>query len=593
MNDSDFFLQVKQTLVSRGIVKEEAIRAIDALMSEKGLEFEHALDQAAGIDAKHYRDVLEDVSGCSALDPSQIAIDREFIEAILDVLPLECIVGLRVFPISLGSNELTLALQNPTNTELIEALEALTSLRIRPVVTTSRGLQTAVEQNFRERVRNTVRAVRGLTPEQVLASVFRQRQTADPASAYERFLTVVNREFNPEGSEDDLRQFLGSPTVVSCVQQMLTDIVLRSGSDIHIEPGSRHCRLRTRVNGVMETVRKIPKKAGEAVQMRARLMAGLPLRDTGSPLDGQINYSPVYGRNIEFRVSVLPTINGPKTVLRVLEKSNQSVALDRIGLSAEDLKRVQRNIVAPNGLILITGPTGSGKTSTLYSILNILNNDENCIVTAEEPVESELEGVVQVSCNQDCTFPMALRSFLRQDPDVIMVGEIRDPESADIALRAALTGHLVLSTLHTNDAPTAIYRLLDLGVDPFVVASSLRLIMAQRLLRVLCDACKTEVTRDKLQEASVHGGLGTLPETIYAKNGCPKCNGTGFSGRTGIYEILEQSDALTEAVNSRATLTKIRDIAARSGMRTLRESALELCARGRTTVEEVIRVTSE
>jgi type IV pilus assembly protein PilB len=593
MNDSDFFLQVKQTLVSRGIVKEEAIRAIDALMSEKGLEFEHALDQAAGIDPKHYRDVLEDVSGYAALDPSQIAIDDEFIEAILDVLPLECIVGLRVFPISLGANELTLALQNPTNTELIEALEALTSLRIRPVATTSRGLQTAIQQNFRERVRDSVRAVRGLTPEQVLASVFRQRQAADPTSAYERFITVVNREFNPEGSEDELRQFLGSPTVVSCVQQMLTDIVLKRGSDIHIEPGPRQCRLRTRVNGVMETVRKIPKKAGEVVQMRTRLMAGLPLRETASPLDGQINYSPVYGRNIEFRVSVLPTINGSKTVLRLLEKSNQTVALDRIGLSTEDLRRVQRNIVAPNGLILITGPTGSGKTSTLYSILNVLNNDENCIVTAEEPVESELEGIVQVSCNKDCTFPMALRSFLRQDPDIIMVGEIRDTDSADIALRAALTGHLVLSTLHTNDAPTAIYRLLDLKVDPFVVASSVRLIMAQRLMRVLCDACKIEVKRDKQQEAALHGDLGTLPETIFAKNGCSECNGTGFSGRTGIYEILEQSDALTEAVNNRSTLTTIRDIAARTGMRTLRESALELCASGRTTVEEVIRVTSE
>ena len=592
MNDSDFFFSVGRTLVSRGMVKEEALREVQAIVAEKGLVFEHALDQATHVDPRLYRAVLEDVSGCSSLDPSQITIDREFIDGILAVLPIECIVALHVFPISLGANELTLALPNPTNSDLLRDLEAVTSLRIKPVVAAYRGLQVAVEQNYGSRLRETIRAVRGLSPLEVLASIFRQRQATDPAPAYEEFLALVNREFDPDADDDTLVQFLVNPTVVSSIQRILTDIIIRNGSDIHVEPGPHHCRIRTRVNGVLETIRVVPKKAGDVLQMRLRLMAGLPLRNSANPLDGQINYSPVYGRRIEFRVSVLPTINGPKTVLRLLEKSNQGVSLERIGLMPDDLKKVQRNIVAPNGLILVTGPTGSGKTSTLYSILSVLNDDQTCIVTAEEPVESELEGIVQVSCGGECTFPMALRSFLRQDPDVIMVGEIRDKDSADIGLRAALTGHLVLSTLHTNDAPTAVIRLLDLDVDPFVVASSLRLIIAQRLVRVLCESCKTPVAREQVAKSYLGNDLPQT-EYLYAKGGCEKCNGTGYRGRTGIYEILEKSDDLAEAVNRRAPLSAIREIAAKSGMRTLRENALDLCSRGLTTVDEVVRVTAE
>ena len=310
--------------------------------------------------------------------------------------------------------------------------------------------------------------------------------------------------------------------------------------------------------------------------------------NTGRLSDGQINYSPVYGRRVEFRVSVLPTINGNKTVMRLLEKSNQAVGLEKIGLSEEDLDRVRRSISAPNGLILVTGPTGSGKTSTLYSILGVLNDDETCILTAEEPVESEIPGVVQVPCGKDCTFAMALRSFLRQDPDVIMVGEIRDQETADIALKAALTGHLVLSTLHTNDAPTAVMRLLNLDMDPFVVASSLRMIVAQRLMRRLCE-CKVPITG---KSCSSNFASIDVPEkgSLFTRGGCAKCNDSGYSGRSGIFEILLGGDEMTDSINRRAPLGEIREIAEKGGMRSLRQRALELCAAGQTTVEEVVRV---
>lgn len=592
MNDEEFFSRVGRTLVAYQLIGEETRQEVDKLVREKHLEYEHALAQAGHVDPALYRRVLEEVSGCIAVDPSQITVDKDFIESMLDVLPLDVIVGLRIFPISLGGNELTLALPNPTNAELIQELEATTSLRVRPVVTTYRGVQQAVEQNYMPRLREVVRELQGLAKTDVLAKIFERKLKEDPIPHYDRFLALVNREFDSLKSDDDFAHFLVHPVVVSYTQRLLTDLILRSGSDIHMEPGADNYRVRTRINGVLRTVRELPKKCGDVVQMRIRSMAGMPLRELPAPLDGQINYSPVYGRHVEFRVSVLPTINGPKTVMRLLEKQNQNVGLEKIGLMPDDLVKVRRNIEAPNGLILVTGPTGSGKTSTLYSIVSVLNDEKTCIVTAEEPVESELPGIVQVSCGKDCTFAMALRSFLRQDPDVIMVGEIRDEETADIALRAALTGHLVLSTLHTNDAPTAVMRLLNLGVDPFVVASSLRMVIAQRLMRVLCEACKTPVKRAEL--LNKHSAADVPPSgDFFLANGCERCNGSGYKGRTGIYEILEKSDDLTDAVNRRATLVDIRAIAAKGGMHTLRQRAMELCGRGITTVEEVIRVTAE
>jgi type IV pilus assembly protein PilB len=592
MNDEEFFSRVGRTLLAYQLISEDTRQEVDKLVREKHLEYEHALAQAGHVDPALYRRVLEEVSGCIAVDPSQITVDKDFIESMLDVLPLDLIVGLRIFPISLGGNELTLALPNPTNAELIQELEATTSLRVRPVVTTYRGVQQAVEQNYMPRLREVVRELQGLAKTDVLAKIFERKLKEDPIPHYDRFLALVNREFDSLKSDEDFAHFLVHPVVVSYTQRLLTDLILRSGSDIHMEPGADNYRVRTRINGVLRTVRELPKKCGDAVQMRIRSMAGMPLRELPAPLDGQINYSPVYGRHVEFRVSVLPTINGPKTVMRLLEKQNQNVGLEKIGLMPDDLVKVRRNIEAPNGLILVTGPTGSGKTSTLYSIVSVLNDEKTCIVTAEEPVESELPGIVQVSCGKDCTFAMALRSFLRQDPDVIMVGEIRDEETADIALRAALTGHLVLSTLHTNDAPTAVMRLLNLGVDPFVVASSLRMVIAQRLMRVLCEACKTPVKRAEL--LNKYSAADVPPSgDFFLGNGCERCNGSGYKGRTGIYEILEKSDDLTDAVNRRATLVDIRTIAAKGGMHTLRQRAMDLCGRGITTVEEVIRVTAE
>jgi type IV pilus assembly protein PilB len=593
MNDSEFFRKVDDTLAGYRILTDEQRQDIAAQISRRGISYEHALRQSAKIEPAAYKRVLEEVSGCVAVDPSQIAIDQEFITSIVDVLPLSAIVALKIFPVSLSGNDLTVAMLNPTDVDLTTELQSTTCLRIKPVVTTYLGVQSAIERNFSTALRDTLQELQTVRTGEVLARVHEKKQAAGLQVLYDRFLSLVNREFDRERRDPgDLAQFVGHPTVVSYTQQLLGSVILQRCSDIHLEPASNVYRIRARVNGVLRTVQELPRKCGEVVALRVKTMAGLPLTDTATPLDGQINYSPVFGRRIEFRVSVLPTINGNKMVLRLLEKQNQSVTLERIGLQPAELEQVRRSISAPNGLILVTGPTGSGKTSTLYSIIHLLNDDERCIVTAEEPVESEIPGIVQVACGGDCTFAQALRSFLRQDPDVIMVGEIRDRDTADIALKAALTGHLVLSTLHTNDAPTAVMRLLNLDMDPFVVASSLRMVIAQRLIRTLCPDCRLPVSRSELLKRFHHADV-PMAGDLYTIGGCEKCRQTGYDGRIGLFEVLESNDEMADAISRRAALAEIRAIAERAGMTSLRHRALSLCAEGRTTVDEVVRVTAE
>ncbi|MEO8217339.1 MAG: GspE/PulE family protein [Acidobacteriota bacterium] len=593
MNDQEFFQRVGKTLLSYQLISQKEHAEVDNLVKEKGLSYEHALSQAAQVDLLTYKKVLEEVSGCIAVDPSQITIDEDFIASIQEVLPLSVVVALKVFPISVMGNQITLAMPNPADEILIAELESTTSMRVKPVVTTYRGVQQAIELNYAAGLRDVLKELRESNGDNVLDKVHEKKIKEGLEPSYEKFLSIVNREYDQvKDHPDKLSHFLVHPYVVSYTQRLMMDLILRNCSDIHIEPAANVYRIRSRINGVLRTVHELPKKLGEVVNMRMKTVANMEQDEYLGPKDGQISYSPVYGRRVEFRVSVLPTINGNKTVMRLLEKKNQNVGLDKIGLSPEDMAVINRNIAAPNGLILVTGPTGSGKTSTLYSILSILNDEETCVLTAEEPVESEIPGVVQVPCGPNCTFAQALRAFLRQDPDVIMVGEIRDQETADIALKAALTGHLVLSTLHTNDAPTAVMRLLNLDMDPFVVASSLRMVVAQRLMRTLCPDCKKPAKRADLLKQFNAIDVPAVDD-LFTKGGCPKCNQSGYAGRMGIFEILQGGDEMTDVINRRAPLGEIRELAEKNGMRSLRTRALELCGRGATTVEEVVRVTAE
>jgi type IV pilus assembly protein PilB len=393
--------------------------------------------------------------------------------------------------------------------------------------------------------------------------------------------------------EDEIVNEVERP-IVKLVNGILINAIKERASDIHIEPYENSLRVRQRVDGVMYTVMNLPVKIKNAVTSRVKIMASLDIAERRLPQDGRIKLKLGKKREIDFRVSTVPCLFGERTVLRLLDKSNLQVDLTKLGFEEESLRDFMLALDKPYGMILVTGPTGSGKTTTLYSALNYLNKIGVNISTAEDPVEYNFLGINQVHVREDIglTFASALRSFLRQDPDIIMVGEIRDFETAEIAVKAALTGHLVLSTLHTNDAPSTVSRLLNMGIEPFLVAASLILIATQRLVRVLCPSCKEE---EKLSVAALTD-IGFSEQeaqsvTCYRGRGCPECNNSGYKGRLALYEVMPLHDDLREMILEGASADELKKTAVRLGMHTLRMSGLAKIKKGITSVEEILRVT--
>jgi type IV pilus assembly protein PilB len=382
--------------------------------------------------------------------------------------------------------------------------------------------------------------------------------------------------------------------VIKFVNSMIADAVRKLASDIHVEPSEKVFRVRFRIDGTLQEVIKQPAKMKSAIISRLKIMAELDISERRIPQDGRIKVR-VDNKTIDIRVSTLPTIFGEKVVMRILDKGNLALDLNSFGFEPTSLRNFIKAVDAPYGMVLVTGPTGSGKTTTLYSALNRINKPEVNIMTAEDPVEYNLEGINQVHVNEEIgmTFAKALRAFLRQDPNIIMVGEVRDSETASIATKAALTGHLVLSTVHTNDAPSTIDRLVDMGVEPFLVAASVNLVLAQRLVRKVCSKCRAEV--------EVHGEamreLGLAPEEarstrFYKGRGCQACNNTGYSGRHGLYEVMPISPSIRRMILDRASSDQIKKQAIAEGMLTLRQDALLKLRAGVITVEEVLRETA-
>lgn len=454
-------------------------------------------------------------------------------------------------------------------------------------------------------------------PLDILAIDDVRRQTGreiDPAViTHDDFLRILNQypaldqsvetmiqEIKTRGADDEeldtLRRLVDDAPVVRLVNAIILQAVRRRASDIHIEPQEHRVRIRFRIDGTLYNVMTPPKHIQAGVASRVKIMAQMDIAERRLPQDGRIQ-ADVDGRDIDLRVSTIPTIFGEKVVMRILDRGAALVGLDKIGLLSENRQRFESLMSAPYGIILLTGPTGSGKTTTLYGMLNRLNSTESNIITVEDPVEYQLLGVNQVQVNPKAglTFANGLRSFLRQDPDIIMVGEIRDEETARIAIHAALTGHLVLSTLHTNDAPGAVTRLVDMGIEPFLVASSLVGVIAQRLVRVLCDRCKEAYTPspEVRQRLGANDGLRVRePAAFYRPVGCDACQGIGYRGRTGIFEIMLMDDALKALVTSRTAANEIRDHAVRAGMATLAADGLAKVMLGSTSPEEVLDVVS-
>ena len=398
-------------------------------------------------------------------------------------------------------------------------------------------------------------------------------------------LSTVATEFN---DPKDLLDLGDEAPVIRLLNSILSEAVKERVSDIHIEPYERDLMVRFRIDGILYEKLSPPKIIQDALISRVKIMSGLNIAEKRLPQDGRIRVI-VAGRDVDIRVSTTPTFYGERAVLRLLDKKKGVLSLADIGLGDEGVAIMERILSRSNGIILVTGPTGSGKSTTLYAALNRLNSSEKNIITIEDPIEYQIKGIGQIQVNSkiDLTFAAGLRSILRQDPDIIMVGEIRDAETAEIAIQASLTGHLVLSTLHTNDAATAVTRLVDMGIEPFMIASSLAAVMAQRLVRVICPHCREEY-RPVAQYAGV-----TLPERLYRGRGCDKCFGLGTMGRTAIYEIMPVDQELCSMIIRRCHAGEIKEYAVSRGMKTLRDDGMARAAAGITTIEEVLRVTQD
>jgi type IV pilus assembly protein PilB len=497
------------------------------------------------------------------------------------LIPMDTALKFQVLPLSRVGLSLTLAMVDPTNVFAMDDIKFMTGFNIEPVVASETAIAEAIRKNY------------GSIEEQE-----RKRELEEIVS----FIGEGENETLELEAEDEaalnleqLEKAAEEAPVIKLVNYFLTDAVKRGASDIHMEPYEKEYRVRYRIDGVLQTIMNPPNKLRDAIISRVKIMSKLDISEKRLPQDGRIMIKMMMDgrkKSLDFRVSVLPTLHGEKIVMRLLDKENLHLDMTKLGFEPESLAKFQKAIFKPYGMVLVTGPTGSGKTSTLYSSIAQLNSPDTNIVTAEDPVEFQLPGINQVQMKEHIglNFATALRSFLRQDPNIILVGEIRDFETAEIAVKAALTGHLVLSTVHTNDAPSTITRLMNMGIEPFLVATSVNLICAQRLVRRLCAECKIP---DKVSPQGLMDAGYTPDEArtvkVWKRQGCPTCGNKGYKGRVGLYEVVEITDELRELILVGASALELKKKAVEQGMMTLRRSGLIKAAAGMTTLEEVIR----
>jgi type IV pilus assembly protein PilB len=527
-------------------------------------------------------------------------------DSVLRLIPQEAAQKYSVIPLSRVGATLTLAMADPTNVFAMDDIKFMTGLNVEPVVVAEVSIQQAIAKYYgtsREIELATVAADEGSFEKANGKKASGGITHADLVSLdsidfdHSRIDEIEVLEDNEEIDLAALSRMSEDAPVVRLVNVLLVDALRRGASDIHIEPYEKELRIRFRIDGVLYDVMHPPLKLRDALISRVKIMSKLDISEKRLPQDGRIKIKVKVdsrSRELDFRVSTLPTLFGEKVVLRLLDKENLMLDMTKLGFEPESLVKFQRNISKPFGMVLVTGPTGSGKTNTLYSALQSLNTIQTNIMTAEDPVEFNLVGINQVQMKEQIglNFAAALRAFLRQDPNIVLVGEIRDFETAEIAIKAALTGHLVLSTLHTNDAPSTISRLMNMGIEPFLVATSVNLIQAQRLIRRVCKDCKHEHSMPA--EALVEVGF-SLDEAkqikTYKGQGCATCNNTGYKGRIGLYEVMEINDELRELILIGASALELRKKAIEDGMITLRESGLHKIRDGVTTIEEVVRET--
>lgn len=514
---------------------------------------------------------LSEQHGVPAIKLSEFQIDPE----VLKIIPAGVASKYQVMPISAKDSTLTVAMIDPGNIFALDDIKFLTGYRVEALIAAENSVNEAIEEYYK---------VEDAADADYLEDLLAGLETEE----------VEFLESNESVDLSSLEHESEEAPVIKLVNGILIDAITRGSSDIHIEPYEKSFRVRFRIDGSLYEVMKPPLKMKNAIISRIKIMANLDIAERRLPQDGRIKLKFGKGRDMDYRVSVLPTLFGEKIVLRLLDKSSLQLDMTKLGFGEKQLDYFKEAIHKPFGMVLVTGPTGSGKTTTLYSAITELNQTTENISTAEDPVEYNLEGINQVQMHESIglTFASALRSFLRQDPDVILVGEIRDFETAEIGIKAALTGHIVLSTLHTNDAPSTVNRLLNMGIEPFLVSSSINLILAQRLARKICDECKepVEISENMLKK------LGVTPEqyegvTFYEGKGCDDCNNSGNKGRIALYEVMPMYESIKELVLQGASSLEIKNEAISLGMQSLRQSGIEKMLAGEISYEEVLKVT--
>ncbi len=561
--------RLEDALLSNDIVSKEKLDEAKEIQKRENLSLENALVKLGYLT---FPDIIQGLA--TQYDLPVIDLDKTTIPSeTISLLPVPLIKKHGIIPISKNNGYVTIAISSPPDLDLLDYLRFLLNADIKCALTTPENIKNAIRKYFDQE------------PSEAVDNLLKELTDQSPADKMESEWIDA-----PQGEAKDAED---EGPVIQLVFLIIKKAVAARSSDIHVEPLSDRLRIRYRIDGVCQEIDVLPKHLQDSIISRIKILANIDISEKRRPQDGRISLRHK-GKSLDIRVSCLPSIYGESVVMRLLEKSTILMSLQNVSFYENDNKRFNSIIKKPNGILLITGPTGSGKTTTLYATINELNKTDAKIITAEDPVEYTLPGINQSEVNEKIgfNFPKILRTMLRQDPNIILVGEIRDVETADTAIAAALTGHFVLSTLHTNDAPSAITRLLDMGIKPFLVATSLQGIMAQRLVRMICKHCKepAQYTSDQLLEMGFE--TDTLKNTTFYKGkGCKHCNNIGYHGRMGIYELLDMHETLRDMIYHMATTNEIRKTAKMLGMTTLREDGLRKAVDGKTTLEEVFRIT--
>ncbi len=586
--------RLKKELVEKNFITEEEYSKLLVLREKERKPLLDIFENTILTKGEEILFIFSDILSLPFIDVSRVQPEPK----LLDIIPASIALYYNILPISKFNNILTIATSDPLNVVMLDDLKRITGYRIKCAIALGKDIQEAIKRVYYGGEIDFSNILSNIEDKGIEAKKTREETEEIEVLSVEELLNKISNTKDIEVVKEEtldigeIAKEAEQAPLVKLVDSILLDSYKKRASDIHFEPYENGIRLRYRIDGVLHEEMNLPKKIQGALTVRLKIISGMDITERRVPQDGRFKIK-LEGKEIDYRVNSIPVIHGEKIVLRILDKKSISIGLENLGFLPDSLKKIQDAIAKPYGMILVTGPTGSGKSTTLYSILNKLNTPDKNIMTIEDPVEYQVEGITQMAVKPEIglTFASGLRSLLRQSPDIILVGEIRDFETADIAVKAALTGQLVLSTLHTNDAASAITRLIDMGVEPFLVASSVILISAQRLIRKICPYCKekVEIPQEVLEKFKIKKDNNIF----YHGVGCEKCKYTGYFGRIAIAEVLVVDEEIKQLTIEKVNADEIKKVAIAKGMRTLWDEGIENMKMGLTTLEEVLRITKE